>query len=179
MYIEPCCIDKQLPPVVRQPFAFFQSNGDWAVQKLMSAVSHMVPESVCILVIPSVDVSLLRVLNHYLSRGWYKAVMLLTAENQEDLVRRELSGMLDRVHYAIDNHVLDGQLILTSDGLTLAIQGAMLLEPDFSLCSYSSAYGNDLRILQEVTDAIIPIFRLHTVISSENEEVVAILERKQ
>lgn len=179
MYIEPCCIDKDLPPIVRQGFAFFQSNGDWTVQKLMSAVSHVVPSSVCVLVLPSVDVALLRVINHYLSRGWYKAVVILTAENHEEMVRNELSGFLSKVHYAVDNHVVDGQFILYSKEMWLVIQGALLLESDWSVCNYASAYGTSSQLLHQATDALVPMLKLRALITSEDEDVRAFIGRKE
>ena len=91
MYIQPCCIEKELPELLRkQPFCFFQSNGDWTVRDLMKAVSEMVPHAMCLMAIPEVDVYLLRTLRTYLSKGWYRGLVLVTAEPQGELVRQEM-----------------------------------------------------------------------------------------
>ena len=79
MYIQPCCIEKEIPQLMRkQPFSFFQSNGDWTVQDLLKAVGSLVPHAVCLLAIPEADVFLLRTLRTYLSKGWLRALVLVT-----------------------------------------------------------------------------------------------------
>ena len=76
MYIEPCCIDKQLPALIRRSqggFCFFQTNGDCDLKKLLDSVSHMasgVGGHVLVLTVPEVDITMLRTLAYYFRRGW-------------------------------------------------------------------------------------------------------------
>lgn len=180
MYIQPCCINQELPPIARQPFSFFQSNGDWTVDKLMASVSQLVENAVCVMVIPEVNVFLLRTLNTYLAKDWYKSIILLTTSNQAEMVRAEFGSNISRVLYAHHKQVADGQFALTNFKHYLVIQGPLLLENDFTLCSYSSSYGNSNdsngeRAKQTVSsfkaafDAVIPRLRMHTDIASDNE----------
>lgn len=180
MYIQPCCIDKELPPIARQPFSFFQSNGDWTVDKLMSSVSQLVENAVCVLVIPEVDVFLLRTLNTYLAKDWYKSIILLTANNQTEMVRAEFGSNISRVLYAHHKQVTDGQFGLTNFKKHLMIQGPMLIANDFTLCSYSSSFvsSNDkdekraklsVSSFKSALDAIIPRLRMHADIASDDE----------
>lgn len=182
MYIQPCCIDKELPPIARQPFAFFQSNGDWTVEKLMKAISQLVEGSVCVLVLPEVNVFLLRTLNTYLAKEWYKSLILLTADNQAAMVRAEFGRNLPRVQYAHHKQVMDGQFLLTNFKQHLVVQGPLLLDNDFTLCNYSSSFGNiydkdsdraalTMSAFKASLDAVIPRLRMHTDIASDDEQI--------
>jgi len=177
-YIEPCCIDKQLPPVLKQPFAFFQSGGDWTVIDLMKAASYLVEKAVCVLVIPEVDVFLLRKLNTYLVKGWYEGVVLLTNTNQADLVLSEFGSNISQVHYATSAQVADGQFALTNFSNHLLVQGPMLLEKDFILSNYSSYSGGSSSLFKAALEAAIPKLRLHPLIESDNEQVKNLLDFK-
>ena len=117
MWVQPCCIDNELPKLLREAkggFCFFQTNGDCTLSKVLNAVSSMVGNDghVMVLTVGEVDVMMLRTLEQYLRREWSKAVLLLTAKSQEALVRSELGGYLKRVHYAVDPMVVDGQIAL-------------------------------------------------------------------
>lgn len=177
-YIEPCCIDKQLPPVLKQPFAFFQSGGDWTVAELMKAASFLVEKAVCVLVIPEVDVFLLRKLNTFLVKKWYEGVVLLTNTNQADLVLSEFGSNIPRVHYATSPQVADGQFALTNFSNHLLIQGPMLLEKDFILSNYSSSMSSYSELFKAGLEAAIPKLRLHPIIESGNEKVKELLDFK-
>lgn len=178
MYIQPCCIATELPPIARQPFAYFQSNGDWLLTDLMASVSQLVPGSVCLITIPEVDVFLLRTLSNYFEKGWFKALLLVTNKNQAALVRNELEPYLDRVCYTFDAHVLDGMFALTNFSRFLAIQGAMLTKKDFTLCQYSSSYGNDAELFKSATEAILPKLKMTTVLPCSHELIVKLLNKK-
>ena len=124
MYIQPCCIEKEIPQLMRkQPFSFFQSNGDWTVQDLLKAVGSLVPHAVCLLAIPEADVFLLRTLRTYLSKGWLRALVLVTSTPQGELVKQEMGSMLPLMTYASHDQVQDGLLALTDFGRFLVVQG--------------------------------------------------------
>lgn len=161
-YIEPCCADRQLPALLKSnTFAFFQSGGDLTVQKIMSAVSSMSgSQHRMTLVIPDVDVMLLRELKRYFDRQWTAELHLLTQTNQQTMVAEELSAYMDHVSYAADPMVIDGLLAFeplnsnTSPRPSVIIQGAMLKEVDFSLSMYAGYYGTDAAIIDGALQAV-------------------------
>ena len=184
MYIEPCCIDKQLPALIKsQKFCFFQTNGDCTLSKVLNAVSSMVGNDghVMVLTVGEVDVMMLRTLEQYLRRGWSKAVLLLTARNQETLVRSELGGYLRQVHYAVDPMVVDGQIVLlgVNSEKSLIIQGAVLGQADFSLSLYTAWLGSDLNVVGGALDPIAVKLKTKAVIDHhEQPDVARILNRE-
>ena len=117
-YIEPCCIDRQLPGLIKQSragFCFFQTNGDVTLEKFLGAVSHMASGAgghILILTVPEVDIQMLRTLAYYFRRGWTQALLLLTREAQTALIESELADYLASVHYAADPLIIDGQLAI-------------------------------------------------------------------
>ena len=185
MYIEPCCIDKQLPALIRRSqggFCFFQTNGDCDLKKLLDSVSHMasgVGGHVLVLTVPEVDITMLRTLAYYFRRGWTRALLLLTRAVQTELIQTELADYIDHIHYAADPLIIDGQLAILSaltvptstvpelvalDQRSLAtegtqegliIQGAMLSQPDFSLSLYTAWLGTDRDIIRSAIDPAI------------------------
>lgn len=178
MYIQPCCIEKELPAMLKkQPFCFFQSNGDWVTQDLMKAVSYIVPHAIVLLAIPSIDVYLLRSLRTYLSKGWYRGLVLLTSEPQSDLVKKEMGNMLPLVTYANNNQIQDGLLALTDFGQFLVIQGAMLTEKDFSLCSYAGYFGKDSSVFASAVEALLARAKMGAFIVSPNEDIRSLLNK--
>lgn len=179
-YIEPCCCDRQLPALLKgSKFAFFQTGGDLTVQKFMSAVSSLAGSGHRMtLVIPEVDVMLLREIKRYFDRQWTRELMLLCQSNQREMVESELQGYMDRVTYAADPMVIDGLLAfepcggdthgdsprVTSATVTqgtvpsvppsVIIQGAMLREVDFSFSLYAGYYGSDQEVIDGALKAV-------------------------
>lgn len=207
MWVQPCCIDNELPKLFRESkggFCFFQTNGDCTLSKVLNAVSSMVGNNghVMVLTVGEVDVMMLRTLEQYLRREWSKAVLLLTAKSQEALVRSELGGYLKRVHYAVDPMVVDGQVALIgcrkgdTDGdrprsaigdstegtvptVSLIIQGAMLGQVDFSLSLYAAWLGKDKEVLGSAINPIVAKLKTKAVIDHhEQPDIARILNRK-
>ncbi len=200
MYIEPCCIDKQLPALIRRSqggFCFFQTNGDCDLKKLLDSVSHMASGGgghVLVLTVPEVDITMLRTLAYYFRRGWTRALLLLTRAVQTELIQTELADYIDHIHYAADPLIIDGQLVILS-ALTvptstvpepaegqgssgLIIQGAMLSQPDFSLSLYTAWLGTDRDIIRSAIDPAIAKLKAKPQIDhSQHPEVARILER--
>lgn len=190
MYIEPCCIDKQLPALIRRSqggFCFFQTNGDCDLKKLLDSVSHMasgVGGHVLVLTVPEVDITMLRTLAYYFRRGWTRALLLLTRAVQTELIQTELADYIDHIHYAADPLIIDGQLAILSTSTVpelvegLIIQGAMLSQPDFSLSLYTAWLGTDRDIIRSAIDPAIAKLKAKPQIDhSQHPEVARILER--
>lgn len=207
MWVQPCCIDNELPKLFREAkggFCFFQTNGDCTLSKVLNAVSSMVGNNghVMVLTVSEVDVMMLRTLEQYLRREWSKAVLLLTARSQEALVRSELGGYLKRVHYAVDPMVVDGQIALIgcrkgdTDGdrprsdikditegsvptVSLIIQGAMLGQVDFSLSLYAAWLGKDKEVVKSAINPIVAKLKTKAVIDHhEQPDIARILNRE-
>ena len=110
------------------------------------------------LVIPEVDVMLLREINRYISRSWTSEIHILTQINQLSMLEEELQGYMDCVTYAADPMVIDGLLAFEPCGgdthgdsprmsPSVIILGAMLKEVDFSFSMYAGYYGSDAEII--------------------------------
>ena len=114
MYIEPCCVDRQLPNLLQsnvgQP-VFFQTSGDITIARFMQAVSCMVDAPfVMLLQVPTVDSDTLNTIRYYFQREWQGGLLLLTHDDQTEQVRSALGDVIDRVQYAYDPLVIDGQI---------------------------------------------------------------------
>lgn len=186
-YIEPCCIDSQLPGLIRGSrggFCFFQTSGDVTLEKFLGAVSHMASGAgghVLVLTVPEVDIQMLRTLAYYFRRGWTQALLLLTREAQASLIEGELSDWIDRVHYAADPLIIDGQLAIIDTTATkaLIIQGAMLSQPDFSLSLYAAWLGSDPDMIRTALDPAIAKLKTKPLLDrSLHPQVARVLARQ-
>lgn len=143
MYVEPCCCDKQLPKLLREGKIFFQTNGDVTVEKFMRATGCMVNNgSEMWLMIPSVDVKLLREIKHWFQREWIFGLHLLTSSNQTEIIDKELGDCVSKVKYCFDKMITDGMLSFVGEHDLVAIQGPMLTSVNFSLRMYAGIFGN-------------------------------------
>lgn len=150
-YIEPCCCERQLPRLLREGRVFFQTSGDVTVSHLMKSVGCMVDNgSDMWLMIPSVNVKLLRVIAHWFAREWIVRLHLLTQDDCSEMVKTELCGSMPAVEYACDSMVRGGVLAFVGKHDLVALQGPMLLVKDFSLQMYAGVYGS--RAMLDVAD---------------------------
>lgn len=96
LYIPPCCIDKQLPGVIRSadPIAYFYSQGDWGLPKLTHAVESLVDsrdgDVLTILVMSDISADTIDYLRREFRMGWSKAVILVTATDRTDYLRQRI-----------------------------------------------------------------------------------------
>lgn len=175
MYLEPCCIAKDLPKLLKENTfrdksgrtrnaVCFQSGGDWTVTDLLKAVTCLADKGILILAMPEVDENLLRTVSTYLSRDWCKELLLVTHEGQEQLVRESLAGHLEKVTYSVNKGLYEGFLGLFNGLKCVAVNGPMLLDKSFSICLYSAMYGDDPDIIYSATDAFRPLLRMNSVI---------------
>lgn len=179
MYIQPCCIEKELPALLRQsPFAFFQSNGDWLATDLMKSVSCLVSGAVALIAIDEADVFLLRTLRTYLAKDWYRGVILCTARQQTEQVESELAGYLDRVTYVGNPQIVDGMFALANASRYLVVQGPLLAEKDFSLCQYAGYFGSEAAPFRAATEALTAKVKTSAFLRSKDEWVEAVIHKR-
>lgn len=189
-YIEPCCIERQLPGLLKTSggTCFFQTNGDITLQKLMDATASMVgSRHTLVLTVAELDAGIIRTLEQYLRREWTAALMLLTRTPQTSLIETELGPYLDRIHYACDPLIIDGQLAVLGTGsweeqseaqvpapmTALIIQGAILGQPDFSLSLYTAWLGTDTAVLKSAIDPAIAKLKTKPAIDHSDHPAIA------
>lgn len=148
-YVEPCCCERQLPHLLReQKTAFFQTSGDVTVKYLMKSVGCMVENGCTMwLMIPSVDVGLMRMIRYWFDREWVQKLWLLTREDCSDVVRAEMAAVIQQ-HTGQDvlmigsDEGMSGGLLAFSDGKkTVVIQGEMLQDVVPGMKMYSGCFG--------------------------------------
>lgn len=181
-YIEPCCIDHQLPPLLKSGgMTFFQTNGDVTLGKMMNAVSALAGDGhVLLIAVAEVDLLMLRAVDNYFRRGWTLGLMLVTQTNQQALVSSELGEWLGRVQYAADPMVLDGLTVFVGSRQAVVIQGAVLSEPDFSLCQYAGWCGSSGETLAQAIDPLVAKLKTKPLLRASDscEAVAAVLARR-
>ena len=177
MYVEPCCIERQLPALLKTaPYCFFQTGGDCNVSKIISAVGRLSEgRRVLFLAIPEVDVFFLRTLRHSLVQEWYEGIILLTTSAQKETVARELKGFEHRVYYGASRHLVDGALGIFGTEQSVYVQGPMLLKNDFSICTYAAYVGKNAPLLRGAMEAFVPKLHLYPLMTCDNERITNIL----
>lgn len=177
--IEPCCCERQLPQLIKsrmkdgEAFAFFATNGDVLLSHLLKSVSYLAGSQHRLLIaLPEIDIDGLRVLAHFLQRGWTQELQIVTREVQDELIREELAEYIEKIQYAADPMVLDGMMAIMpikneelrikrgeAERPSVIIQGAVLTKVDFSLCHYAIYCGKSEEV---INGAISPLLaKLH------------------
>lgn len=153
-YLEPCCIENQLPSLLRREkgHALFQTNGDVTIEKLMSAACCMANSGFgeYWIVVKEVDVVLMRSLRHWMQRGWIRTLRLLTVVNQRDFVATELGeGLMAHVEYGWREGLGLEAFCVVGESESLVVQGEMLLQPrtEAVMTAYTAAVGPNTRML--------------------------------
>ena len=153
-YLEPCCIENQLPALLRREKgnALFQTNGDVTIEKLMQAACCMASGGfgeywICI---REVDVVLMRFLRHWMQRGWIRELCLLTVGDQREMVASELGeDLMKHVDYGWREGLGLEAFCVVGDRESMVVQGEMLLQPrtEAVMTAYSAAVGPNERML--------------------------------
>ena len=153
-YLEPCCIEQQLPRAVKagKGSALFQTNGDVTIEKLMQAACCMASGGfgeywICI---REVDVVLMRFLRRWMQRGWIRELRLLTVGDQRDLVASELGDeLMAHVEYGWREDLGTEAFCVVGDRESMVVQGEMLLaaRTEARMTAYSAAVGPNARML--------------------------------
>ena len=152
MYIEPCCAHKQMPRLLNENkggVVTFQTSGDVTVMKMMDAVSYLAGQThEMVLMVPEIDVKLLRHIRHFVVRGWATKVTLLLNDlcgMSDAEIIAGLEGTEGRVFVFYDKMVCNGLLSFAGEDGTVVIQGDMLTRMAPGLRMYAAAYGKDGR----------------------------------
>lgn len=153
-YLEPCCIENQLPALLRREKgnALFQTNGDVTIEKLMQAACCMASGGfgeywICI---REVDVVLMRFLRHWMQRGWIRELRLLTVGDQREMVASELGEeLMKHVDYGWREGLGLEAFCVVGDRESMVVQGEMLLQPrtEAVMTAYSATVGPNERML--------------------------------
>lgn len=97
LYIPPCCIDKKLPKLLRDNMGHmvpFYSQGDWSVERLWDATSHMVSNVVqssdpahaiehtggkvrMLLILPCLDRHIMETILRYKQHHWFDRLTII------------------------------------------------------------------------------------------------------
>ena len=153
-YLEHCCIENQLPALLRREKgnALFQTNGDVTVEKLMQAACCLADSGfgeywICI---KEVDVVLMRFLRRWMQRGWIRELHLLTATDQREMVASELGEeLMKHVDYGWREGLGLEAFCVVGDRESMVVQGEMLLaaRTEAVMTAYSAAVGPNARML--------------------------------
>ena len=154
MYLEPCCIENQLPSLLRREHgsALFQTNGDVTIEKLMQAACCMASGGFgeYWIAVRAVDVVLMRFLRHWMQRGWIRQLRLLTASDQRELIASELgTELMARTDYGWREGLGLEAFCVVGDRESMVVQGEMLLaaRTEAVMTAYSAAVGPNDRML--------------------------------
>jgi hypothetical protein len=162
--IEPCCINTQLPQLMKSAKqGVFYSNGDWGIKKLMQAVSYMVDQqATVVLLMPCVDVYFCRMIRDWLTRGWMECLVLATKENCTALIKTEFSGLEDKVLYVCRKNLSTEAFIRYNAAQRLAIFGPLRIDNTNDFCTYSYVCRCSLAEYAEVVSPLVSLFSSKT-----------------
>jgi len=155
MFVEPCCAEHQVPRLLRisNGHALFQTNGDVTIEKLMQAACCMASGGFgeYWIVVREADIVLMRMLAHWIDRGWIRRLCLLTETDQRTLVATELgTERMKLTNYGWREGLAASQLFCCiGDRETIVVQGEMMLQAATTarVTAYSAAVGPNSRML--------------------------------
>ena len=159
--MEPCCIGHQLPQLLKKyPLATWQSNGDVTFDKLMKAISCLAGNSLTVkVVIPMIDIPMLRLLLWYRQREWLKEVAILTKDDQTALMRSQL-GMDFPLTARHHDSVVESLLVIEGEKATVIVQGALLSVVTPGQYHYTTYVGTDQERIDMLVSSAWSLFRL-------------------
>lgn len=167
MYVEPCCVDNELPRLLRQSggsAVLFQTSGDVTLEHLMKAVMLMVGDRprVMTLAVPSTDAEVLALLQRYLRLEWVARLRLITSDPAPIAAHKLLSMGVDsdRLQLSIvDDARPLGLLMFSGPSGTVAITGQIEPTTHKGFHLYAALFGPSgsptLRSFTDPLDALI------------------------
>jgi len=167
MYIEPCCVDNELPRLLRQSggsAVLFQTSGDVTLEHLMKAVMLMVGDRprVMTLAVPSTDAEVLALLQRYLRLEWVARLRLITSEPEPIAAQQLLSMGVDSARLQlsiVDDARPLGLLMFSGPNGTVAITGQIEPTTHKGFHLYAALFGPSgsptLRSFTDPLDALI------------------------
>lgn len=186
-YIEPCCCARQLPELFNKAIPFFQTNGDVTLDKILSSVTYLAGEHpVLVFTAQDVELGFIKLLKHYLDRGWIDGAILVSSSQMAEQFRTEailkeyLGDYIHQVQFAIDPLISECQLALVGTS-AIVIRGYMSMYVTFGLTMYSGLkIGKDYKeVLDAALSPIVAKAKLKPVIDNkENGAINRILSRK-
>ena len=176
MYIEPCCIDNQLPRLLRQSdghAAMFQTSGDVTLEHMIGALMPMVGDRprVLTLALPVVDDDVIALLQRYMRLEWVAHLNLITSDTTITTHPSPLTQIgvpMDRITVAIVTDATTlGLLVFTGSSATAAVQGQLESSVRKGLHLYSALYApTNTPAIRSLTDPI------HALINARKVELV-------
>lgn len=173
MYIEPCCIDNQLPRLLRQSdghAAMFQTSGDVTLEHMIAALMPMVGDRprVLTLALPQLSADVVALLRRYMSLEWVAHLNLITSDTtitQHPSPLTQIGVSMDRITYApVADASCMGLLMFAGPAGTVAIQGPLCPAPSQGLHLYSAIYGpSGSPLMRSFTDPITAYIKARTV----------------
>lgn len=154
-YMEPCCVGRELLALLKEmPVVPFQTNGNVTLEHFMKGLSEFAGNELEItLAVPVIDIPMLRMLAWYYRRGWTKNVVIMTKENQMELIAKELEGF---AYTAVVNpEMSEGTLVMKGELKTVVIQGDILGTVAPKGCKhYTGSITNNKEILGMMLDTL-------------------------
>ncbi len=175
-FMEPCCIGKTLPPLLRTYGTMpFQTNGDVTFEKMVKAVSSMAGNELeMTLSTPEVNVEILRILAWMGRRGWLKCAKILTKSEQYASIHRELDGLVGEIHVYHHNRVEEGILVFKGEKGVVIIQGKMLAKIEPGHTYYTAHFSKKEGAMTDMfLQTILPMMRKEDIPKETVEEIPA------
>lgn len=143
-YIEPCCVGKHLPPLLRaQSLVTFQTNGDVTFEQFLRAISPVAGNEIAIRVmVPAVDIEMMRVLAWYARRCWLQALQVATAECQVGLITSEMDGTGIKPKCYHNSRIVESQIFVKGEKGAVVLQGGLFSAPKPGHRFYVAAFGS-------------------------------------
>lgn len=172
MYIEPCCIDNQLPRLLRQSdghAAMFQTSGDVTLEHMIVALMPMVGDRprVLTLALPVVDDDVVALLQRYMHLEWVAHLNLITSQPLSELQPQleRIGVAMDRITVAIVTDATTlGLLVFTGASATAAVQGQLELSVRKGLHLYSALFApTNTPAIRSLTDPIHALIKARAV----------------
>ena len=172
MYVEPCCIDNQLPRLLRQSdghAAMFQTSGDVTLEHMIVALMPMVGDRprVLTLALPVIDDDVAALLQRYMRLEWVAHLNLITSQPLSELQPQleRIGVAMDRITVAIvtDSTTL-GLLVFTGASATAAVQGQLESSVRKGLHLYSALFApTNTPAIRSLTDPITALIKARAV----------------
>ena len=184
MYIEPCCIDNQLPRLLRQSdghAAMFQTSGDVTLEHMLEALMPMVGDRprVLTLALPVVDDDVIALLQRYMRLEWVAHLNLITSDTtitQHPSPLTQIGVPMDRITLSIVTDATTlGLLVFTGATATAAVQGQLESSVRKGLHLYSALFApTNTPAIRSLTDPIHALIKARAVeIEAEEPEAEA------
>lgn len=158
MYIEPCCIQKQLPQLLKEEVSHFHSNSDWTVNELLLTLISCGQADELTIVMPTVNVGLLRTITFMLDHvEWIQHLTLITQGNERDEIKAQLMPYAQRVT-VVEDTICFRSISMKSSNRYIVIQGSVNLEKSRSMQAFTVTTTE--KLYNQFMETILPRIRV-------------------